>query len=126
MEISNLNKQDVITSDELRNLKAVIDEQERKARIQAIVKDIKQIVINCAAQGRSMYVHPQSQLHRLGYPGSVKKEVYGQTVVPDYKQSIEEVIVYLKTIFVDCNVEYIEITNLQGRITDSGIKISWG
>lgn len=119
-----------MTKEQLRGLKAKIEEEkrivQRKQNIKALSDTIQQNVIQTASIGVSlddMMTRSKESPTRYFYnsmPGQTSN-LCGRNV----SDISEDVIEKLRETFPDCLIEYHETKAMNGRVIESGILVDW-
>ena len=117
-----------MTKEQLRGLKAKIEEEkrivQRNQNIKALSDTIRQNVIQTASIGRcvsldDMTSHMTSRYFYNSTPG--RNHLSGRNV----SDISDEVIEKLRETFPDCMIEYRETKAMDGRVIESGILVDW-
>ena len=123
--------QHTMTKEQLRGLKAKIEEEkrivQRNQNIKRLSDTIRQNVIQTASIGRCvslevMATHSKEPPTRYFYnsmPG--RNHLSGRNV----SDIAEDVIEKLRETFPDCLIEYRETKAMDGRVIESGILVDW-
>jgi hypothetical protein len=121
--------QQTMTKEQLRGLKAKIEEEkrivQRNQNIKALSDTIRQNVIQTASIGRcvsldDMTSHtPTRYFYYYSMPG--QSHLWGRNV----SDISGEVVEKLRESFPDCIIEYRETTAMDGRVIESGILVDW-
>ena len=118
--------QQIMTKEQLRGLKAKIEEEKRIAQrnhdIKRLSDTIRQNVIQTASIGRCvslevMATHSKEPPTRYFYNSNLS----GRNVSDISGDVIEK----LQESFPDCLIEYRETTAMDGRVIESGILVDW-
>jgi hypothetical protein len=118
-----------MTKEQLRGLKAKIEEDkqiaQRNQNIKRLSDTIRQNVIQTASIGRcvsldDMAPHTPTRYFYNSMPGHTSN-LSGRNV----SDISEDVIEKLRETFPDCLIEYRETTAMDGRVIESGILVDW-
>jgi len=121
--------QHTMTKEQLRGLKAKIEEErrirQRNDHIHSLSNTIRQNVIQTASIGRcvsldDMAPHTPTRYFYNSMPGRTS-HLCGRNV----SDISEDVIEKLRETFPDCLIEYRETTAMDGRVIESGILVDW-
>ena len=117
-----------ITKEQLRGLKAKIEEEKqivlRKQNIKALSDTIRQNVIQTASIGRCVSLDdmaPQTPTRYFYNSTPGLNHLCGRNV----SDISDDVIEKLRETFPDCLIEYRETKAMDGRVIESGILVDW-
>ena len=135
-ESSKRDRMQPITKEQLRGLKAKIEEEkrvvQRNQNIKALSDTIRQNVIQTASIGRcvsydDMTSHSKDPPTRYFYnsmPGKAPPAC-GHLCGRNVSDISDDVIEKLRETFPDCLIEYRETKAMDGRVIESGILVDW-
>ena len=128
--------QQTMTKEQLRGLKAKIEEEARIMRrnhdIKRLSDTIQENVIQTASFGRCVSIDdmayyskdPPTRYFYNSMPGKAPP-VCGHLCGRNVSDISDDVIEKLRETFPDCLIEYRETTAMDGRVIESGILVDW-